>query len=211
MENTCAVRQRNSIWFRAALLLAFALGCAKGTPREAGATGSAEATPPSAATTSSIYKWIDENGITHYTTDPQRIPDELRDELEALNRGEGTQPAGRTTPSDLWAVQDSDLYRNPYEIRAPADFREGAGDTTELPPVSAGREPSTELDERIAALEAEIARDQEQLKALLSEPAKTEAPELPQRAEFREIARRLPKLQADLQALRVEREQHSQL
>lgn len=34
-----------------------------------------------------VYKWIDENGIAHFTTDPKQIPEHLGDELRSLEDG----------------------------------------------------------------------------------------------------------------------------
>jgi len=53
-----------------ALLLAAPLGCAseEGPPGE----------PPT------LYKWVDRNGVAHYTTDPDRIPSNLRHRIRDL-------------------------------------------------------------------------------------------------------------------------------
>jgi len=44
------------------------------------------------AETPKIYKWVDSNGIAHYTTDPDRIPKALR------NRIQSTRPAPEPVP-----------------------------------------------------------------------------------------------------------------
>lgn len=52
-----------------------------------------------------IYRWIDENGIAHYTTDPARIPAPLRDRIgnpEALSQ----KPLEARAP-DSWADLDA--------------------------------------------------------------------------------------------------------
>jgi hypothetical protein len=79
----------------------------------------------------------------------------------------------------------------------------------------AAAEPPTlanpaELDARISALERQIASDQESLKTLLSEIPAPGAPDLADRPEFREIALRLPKLQAELRTLQEQRARHSE-
>ena len=67
-----------------------------------------------------IYKWVDTNGIAHYTTDPERIPDSLRDgvrrlghpseseSLPAVAAGpQGERPARSRREADYWAVRDA--------------------------------------------------------------------------------------------------------
>jgi hypothetical protein len=72
------------------------------------------------------------------------------------------------------------------------------------------RSNPADLDARIAALERQIAGDEESLKALLSEVPAPGAPELATRPEFREIALRLPKLQAELRTLQEQRARHAE-
>jgi len=55
------------------LALPLALGCA---------TESAPAGEPP-----TLYKWVDQNGVAHYTTDPERIPSNLRHRLRELDGG----------------------------------------------------------------------------------------------------------------------------
>ena len=69
-----------------------------------------------------IYKWIDEHGIAHYTTDFDRIPRGLRNRAGRLGppdaamrreRVDADAPARRTSPrpapgdAEQWAVRDS--------------------------------------------------------------------------------------------------------
>jgi len=50
-----------------------------------------------------IYKWVDSNGIAHYTTDPARIPKPLRDRIESIDRSRPApapeEAAARPTPA----------------------------------------------------------------------------------------------------------------
>ncbi len=55
-----------------------------------------------------IYKWVDEHGIAHYTTDRDRIPRAIRSRVQRLNRpsavpettpGEPPEPQSAATPS----------------------------------------------------------------------------------------------------------------
>jgi hypothetical protein len=64
-----------------------------------------------------------------------------------------------------------------------------------------------ELDHQIAALEEKIAKDEDALTALISVPEPQRKGPLVDDPKFREIAKRLPKLQADLQSLRERRGQ----
>jgi len=87
------------------------------------------------------------------------------------------------------------------------------GDDDSKPASVAAAEPRSnpeDLDARIAALERQIAGDEESLKALLSEVPAPGAPELATRPEFREIALRLPKLQAELRTLQDQRARHTE-
>ncbi len=159
---------------------------------QAGLPRPARAEEPAAPSPVRIYKWVDENGIAHYTTRLDRIPERLRDRLrEPRSLDDRPGPA-----VEGWARRDA----APGEVAsrkaaAPADRESGGA------PVAA--DPG--LEAQIAALEREIARDQERLKELISAPPdQLEAP-LPELPAFREIARRLPKLQANLRLLRRQR------
>jgi hypothetical protein len=69
---------------------------------------------------------------------------------------------------------------------------------------------TADLDARIAALQRQIAGDEESLKAQLSDVPAPGAPDLADRPEFREIALRLPKLQAELRTLQDQRARHTE-
>ncbi len=133
-----------------------------------------------------IYKWVDENGIAHYTTDRERIPSSLRDRIP-----EQAPP------------RDEDWARSDVTSEAPA-AEAPAVDAGPDAPSPASADPA--LEARIAALEAEIARDEEQLKALISDAERARGTDLAEDPAFRELARRLPKLQADLRTLRDRRD-----
>jgi hypothetical protein len=95
----------------------------------------------------------------------------------------------------------------PSEVQ-PTPVAAHPGDDDSKPASVAAAEPRSnpaDLDARIAALERQIAGDEESLKALLSEVPAPGAPELATRPEFREIALRLPKLQAELRTLQEQR------
>ena len=173
-------------------LLAPALALALGGPAST-AGDEAPARPP-------IYKWVDANGIAHYTTDPDRIPAELRG-LVREGRGDAAPPSPGAPESaaDAWAARDAPPA--PVETAPP----EAAG----APGPDARRVHAAvdtrELDGRIAALEEEIARDEERITTWVSDPA-VDPMTLADDPEFRELAARLPRLQADLRSLREQKQ-----
>jgi len=173
------------------------------------------AAPP----TPRIYRWIDENGIAHYTADPRQVPRPLRSHLGELappslerpdlqahapppSPGPPPGAAGAWIPStggpetvapDAWAGVD-----RPAEASSPAD--ENLPDATGKASLQSQRD---DLDLRIAALRADIAADEDTLKAAVSTPqAGTSRPD---DATFREVSRRLPARLAELRDLRAQR------
>ncbi len=288
--------------------------------------GTARAEPPV------IYKWVDEHGIAHYTTDRNRIPAAIRDRVvqsddtarhrDWLQRDSGdadpSAPAAVATPSarqraeDVEVPEDSDgvhaVASEPDWSQAPGGEAEWAADelgeegevagrsvrgsepqpALESAPVPAaqppaqpapraaaprvapppppppleadgapvaeptrvvpddGMDPSSargaesfdggselpfdeppapatvaapappalapdarakldELDREIAGIEEEISRDEETLMVILSETEGVEENSLVDDPRFRDVAQRLPRLQADLERLRERR------
>ncbi len=251
--------------------------------------GMAMAAPGVRADEPVIYKWVDANGIAHYTTDPERIPQALRNRIQSTRRSrraaretpgttdrtDPTDPivAGRETvpptpgsaggladpgtpPSRVEGAEDQPVATTdvgeargrglfvaapdadeppttptsasplpaaseatPPPIRgsddwamvaAPLRFRSlSAGDPDELSEIERQQlvAQRTALDEQIASLEADIARDEEVLAELISVSGDAAPDPLYERPRFVEIARRLPQLQADLEELREQRTQ----
>lgn len=165
-----------------------------------------------------VYKWVDADGIAHFTTHLDRVPSAVRDKVRDAATAPAPAPAaqGEQTTPDVAAGPPA-----PAGAAAPpGEFRESerpsqqaspeaplgtpdAGDARELA-ATAPAVPGS-LDARIAALEQEIGRDQSALESFLSEEPQEGAPLLPDRPDFREIAHRLPKLQAELARLKEER------
>ncbi len=127
-----------------------------------------------------LYRWIDEAGVVRYTPDRDLIPRGARGDAEVV------------TPVE--SVESVESGATPT-VDAPSG---------ETHPSTTPAEPPSELDARIRALEELIARDEQALKALISVEA-GEGGSLAESAELREIARRLPGLQAKLRALREQR------
>jgi hypothetical protein len=82
---------------------------------------------------------------------------------------------------------------------------EGADGTRLASRASDAAADTSGLDARIAELEAQIAQDEDAIKNFLSAPPTEGGVALPETPEFREIALRLPKLQADLRSLLEQR------
>jgi len=181
-----------------------------------------------------IYKWIDENGVAHYTTDRDRIPGELRNRVGKLGPPDAAlkrppvQPSAPSRPApsapefdagEQWAVRDRSFERpgdawdegDPYGNLPVPEIEEGEeGDVFVSETEQEERRQRLEdLDERIASLQTDIAASEEALKALLVVPVLQGGGPLAMADDptFREAANRLPKLLTDLRALEDERAQ----
>jgi hypothetical protein len=178
-----------------------------------------------------IYKWIDEHGIAHYTTDFDRIPRGLRNRAGRLGppdaamrreRVDPSAPARRTSPSpaagdaEQWAVRDSPADRpkdawdegDPYGYIAAPELGEEDGFLSESE-LEERRQRLEDIDARIASLQIDIAASEETLKTLVAIPVAAGGGPLAMADDptFREVADRLPKLLDDLRALEDERAQ----
>jgi hypothetical protein len=192
------------------LLLVLAL-FASGVPASVSAD---EETPPPR-----IYRWVDENGIAHYTSDPERIPKSLRrryglpaepmksERLDAHAPTAGpAAPPPAVAPSsepDAWAAQekgDAPAPRATTGASASADVAAGPVEA------AAAGDRLSQIELRIAELSASIAADEDALSAWIGDPAAGDAIELGDKPEFREIAKRLPKRIQELEALQKERD-----
>jgi uncharacterized small protein (DUF1192 family) len=222
-----------------------------------------------------IYKWVDENGIAHYTTNKKRIPRNLRNRIRSLDEVKREQEQAAPAPAPAPATDasrqdfvegDDPLFADepgsgepgqaplaPAAAAAAAPTPAAAGPPAPAaaprggPPVGtdvyavrdagddfgtvAGGQPLEddplfedepsegqavdpnaaarigELDERIAALEAELAKDERRLKELISGARLEEGKPAPLYGvpELEELARRFPRIQAEIAALRAER------
>jgi hypothetical protein len=214
----------------------------------------AEDAPAAAAPT--IYKWVDTNGIAHYTTELGRVPRSVRGSVRALGNGGGTpgdafaardaspdappdpvapgaapatEPGSAQTEWDQGSAGAAAAAATPAaggsdgfaETDRPAELPGDAGQPA-APPQTASAEPAAavaaevdparagDLDARIAALEAEIASDEEALKGFLAAPAPGDPGQIAYDPSFREVAERLPKRLAELRTLESERAQLDQ-
>lgn len=151
-----------------------------------------------------IYKWVDENGIAHYTTDLEHIPEALRDRIRGI-RFRRREEAPPERVSEPWVLQD-------VPPPGPSGDEEATDTSTSAGP--SGDEEATDadtsagpssLEREIAEVEARIALEEERIKALISQPSDARSTGLPDDPEFRAAARRLPELQARLRELRAQR------
>jgi len=141
--------------------------------------GAAEETEPLV-----IYQWTDSRGIYRYTPEFDRVPSDARDTVITIQTGEG--PSSNTP-----IYFDPDPRSKLVEVPVPAP---ATGTARGVP-----QPDYTGYDDRIRELEAHIAEDEESLKELINDPG-TASGEVT--AELREIADRLPRLQAELDSLR---------
>jgi hypothetical protein len=183
-----------------------------------------------------LYQWTDGEGNVRYTSHRQRIPIEHRLAAQPVvatpedthgqywtespsepevgieaARDDGLEAASPRAP--LPAVESPPLATAPPETGtgpeavaapeppAPEPARSDASGAPAVRPVD---EPAAARDQRIRELEARVAADQEALKRLIADP--DSAAGLRGSPELREISERLPRLQAELQALRAQDE-----
>jgi hypothetical protein len=184
----------------------------------AGPVAAAEDAPPR------IYKWVDENGVAHYTTNRDRIPSNLRNRIRSVDElkreqaaapppeaaGEAADAAGTsaTPPTSDVGPARNDMY-SVRDVGVGLAPPSGSGDNPSAPRVvdPVVRERMQELDGRIAELETELAKEEQKLKALISEARDQPGAPAPLygRPELDELARRFPELQAEIGKLRAER------
>jgi hypothetical protein len=165
-----------------------------------------------------IYRWVDENGVAHYTTDEDRIPPSLRRRFGLPTQPLAPEPLAAGAPDvapappaeppattpDAW-IHEERAEPPPVDAGAPPSAAEPS-----LPPVAANAADDAErlaqLELKIAELSAAIAADEDALSAFIGDPAGKDAVEVGEDPEFREIAKRLPKRIQELEALRHERD-----
>lgn len=111
-----------------------------------------------------IYKWVDENGVAHYTTDRDRIPSAIRNRVE---RAAPSRPAASAPhPEDL--MRDAVKTKPPATVVAPAPAPAPAPVAAAPPVVQPGSAvgvgeveavESTESVEEVEAVESVVERD----------------------------------------------------
>jgi uncharacterized small protein (DUF1192 family) len=164
------------------------------------AVGLALPAPAAADEGARLYRWSDEQGAVRYTPDPSRIPRAQRAGAQPVEPGQ-PPPGDEATPVAPPASERSGASLG--DSPGPPGSPEPAQPEETSPP--AGESGVSDLDARIRELEASIARDQQLLQAMIASPAQGDGDSLAESPELREIARRLPALQAELRRLRAER------
>src|SRR5262245_47517031 len=182
-----------------------------------------------------VYKWVDADGLTHYATSRADVPSDYRDSAEVIvpppvgvpNPSSARPPAPPAPPPAPApaAVEPAPAQAAPALAPGtptpPVDAAPPGANEAPAPPAPAPaagpgesaappaeRAPVASIDPRqqeIAQIEAAIERDREELRNLIS-TQRWDASELASDPHVREIAERLPRLQAELAALRSEAE-----
>lgn len=143
-----------------------------------------------------LWQWVDSEGGVRYTPDPSRIPDSRRGSMVLVE-------PGMPMPE---VPAHSTLYAPPGEYSAAADpfaapgaaRRGGPGGASAFGSATPDYPPH--LANRRAELLALIAQEEARVKVLISQDDPDGDPETVE-PELREIARRLPALQAELRAV----------
>ena len=173
-----------------------------------------------------VYRWVDELGVTHYTTDRDTVPRRFRGEAHAIEASPAPASAPRATrapeatvPPTALATPTSPETTTPTpepaepaptasapsappepEISQPAP---SAAPVFPGPPTTTTLAPNDPRAQEVAELEAQIATDRETLRQMIS-TKRWDSAELASDPAILEIAERLPRLQAQLEALRAE-------
>lgn len=137
-----------------------------------------------------IYRWIDQNGVAHYTTDPEYIPEALRDQLPE-RRAVVNPPLSAEAPEsvDAWIGRDRPPEPKPVSSDAAGDPAAASGDRLQA------------IDARIVELEAAISADEDLLKGQLIDDSAPDSNET-----LKQVAARMPARIEELSKLRAERE-----
>jgi hypothetical protein len=148
-----------------------------------------------------LYQWSDEQGNVRYTTSPDEVPRAARHTLARIEPGRSAEanallsPGARTEPRS--APSATEWLRGEAPAEPGAGTEAAAGATGSAPATPATPEEIAALDAAIRALETEIAAAEI---ALADQIGGAE-----QGAGVREASERLPRLQAELLALRERR------
>jgi hypothetical protein len=183
------------------------------------------------AASAEVWQWTDAEGVVRYTPNPDRVPESQRGSLVKVEPGMeipapspsrppvmyappeelpfGADPFDAPEPARTLEVPEAESSAAPEPARTP-EVPEARASTAPAPRVPPGEEPepppaprplSDAQRARRAQLEAQIAADEEALKELIGRKSTEGDEPLRESPELREIARRLPALQAELRAL----------
>lgn len=160
------------------------------------------------AETPTIYKWIDSNGVAHYTTDKRRIPNEVRTRVERVAPAVSAEPHPEDAMRDAVRVERRPVISAPPAEPLPAEPSETADtlDTPEPPaPAEAAPEPHetpvARVEEIPPPLATDVAPEPEPIDPVSSPPPAPVAPLAPaQSAEIARIDGQIAKLESEIAA-----------
>jgi hypothetical protein len=149
-----------------------------------------------------LYRWTDAEGSVHYTAKRSSIPRVYRLSARSVapdgSDGPADAGAGALATDPVQSVSSTGAEPAPPDASHP-------GRGAETKSVEAAPPSTPELDARIREVETAIARDEETLKLLIAEDPAEGRDSLAASRQLREIAQRLPGLQAELRSLRAQR------
>ncbi len=150
-----------------------------------------------------LFEWTDAQGVVRYTSYPERVPASRHDTLREV-RQRSEEPGADPVALGIFDSSTANGIGVSAPSSSPGTAQGSPGGPSAAAAGSRQRTAPSALDREIAALEAKIARDQEILKTLISDPEA--APELSSSSDLATIARRLPQEQAELRSLVDQRE-----
>ncbi len=162
---------------------------------------------PTSAEAPTIYRWVDTDGVAHFTTDLSRVPRSLRKQVSTLSPAPETLDARKNLPGKSrpggageseFAERNVDFGESDGSLSSDDDF--GTGDESTSTQTTPNRVISSADRARIAEIEQQIAQDEETIKNWLTATDNDGTP-----TQFEAAARRLPKLQRELVGLRQPR------
>lgn len=161
----------------------------------------ASSAAPSASTAApTIYRWVDSDGVAHFTTELARVPKALRNRASELTPAPETIEARKDLPEKSKpasaAAESGGFEERNFDFDAAADTT--ANGENQSPPTP--MHDSSADEARIAEIERQFAQDEETIKNWLIEPGADGT-----QAQFEAAARRLPTLQHELETLRKRR------
>lgn len=153
---------------------------------------------PALAEAPAIYRWVDSDGVAHFTTDIARVPKSLRKQALASH---ATAPVAPEAHADLpgsekFAAEGTSEFAE-RNVDFSGGFDTGSGTFVTQPPTQYHDTSATDIA-RIAELEQQIAQDEEVIKNWLAEPGTGDG-----QTQFEAAARRLPASQRELTTLRA--------
>ncbi len=163
-----------------------------------------------------VYKWVDDDGVERYTIEREETPPRARlrlrsDSARPVTLDDAGQTRYRGEPQRVFgsdAPLEGEGATEAEALPEAGTLPDAAGETSEEP--EAQLEPATPDDAypelaqntvRIRELEEQIRNDREELKRLISE-GKDQGLDIANDPRVREIAERLPRLEAELATLR---------